>query len=75
VTTPEWDGYQAIRAIRAMPGRAGLPIIAMTAGAALGDRDESAAGLAFDRVSKPVDLDELLDLIGRRLGHVRVTVE
>jgi CheY-like chemotaxis protein len=75
VTTPEWDGYQAIRAIRAMPGRDGLPIIAMTTGAAPGDRDESPAGQAFDRVPKPVDPDQLLDLIGRRLGHAQVTVE
>jgi len=75
VTTPEWDGYQAISAIRAMPGRAGLPIIAMTAGAARGDRDESPGGQAFDRVPKPVDLDQLLDLIGRRLGRAQVTVE
>jgi signal transduction histidine kinase/ActR/RegA family two-component response regulator len=75
VTTPEWDGYQAIRAIRAMPGRAGLPIIAMTAGAAQGDRDESPAGQAFDHIPKPVDLNELLDLIGRRLGRAQVTVE
>jgi signal transduction histidine kinase/CheY-like chemotaxis protein len=73
VTTPERDGYQAISAIRAMPGRAGLPIIAMTAGAARGDGDESAGGRAFDCVPKPVDLDQLLDLIGRRLGRARVT--
>jgi signal transduction histidine kinase/CheY-like chemotaxis protein len=75
VTTPEWDGYQAIRAIRAMPGRVGLPIIAMTAGTAPGDRDEAPADLAFDHIPKPVDLDQLLDLIGRRLGRAQVTVE
>jgi hypothetical protein len=26
-------------------------------------------------VPKPVDPDQLLDLIGRRLGHAQVTVE
>ena len=75
VTTPEWDGYQAIRAIRAMPGRTDLPIVAMTAGAAQGDPDESPVDLAFDQIPKPVDLDRLLDLIGRQLGRARVTGE
>jgi CheY-like chemotaxis protein len=58
-----------------MPGRVGLPIIAMTAGTAPGDRDEAPADLAFDHIPKPVDLDQLLDLIGRRLGRAQVTVE
>jgi signal transduction histidine kinase/ActR/RegA family two-component response regulator len=68
VTTPARYGYQAISAIRAMPGRARLPIIAMTAGAPPGDRDEPLLGQADDCVAKPVDLDHLLDLICRRLG-------
>jgi CheY-like chemotaxis protein len=68
VTTPARYGYQAISAIRAMPGRARLPIIAMTAGAPPGDRDEPLLGQADDCVAKPVDLDHLLDLICLRLG-------
>ncbi|MFE7547905.1 HAMP domain-containing protein [Streptomyces gardneri] len=53
------DGYTAIKATRKLPGREGLPIIAVTAKAMPDDRADALAAGADDYVSKPVDENEL----------------
>ncbi len=70
VMMPEMDGYEAIARIRAMPDRADLPIIAVTAKAMHGDREKSLAAGATDHVTKPVDAAALIDSIQRVL-HVK----
>jgi len=65
VMMPEMDGYAATEAIRAMPERAGLPIIAVTAKAMPGDREKSISAGATDYVTKPLDADDLIARIKR----------
>ncbi|MBB6122173.1 HAMP domain-containing protein [Nocardiopsis algeriensis] len=67
VMMPELDGNQTTERIRQMPQFADLPIISLTAKAMQGDRERSLAAGATDYVTKPVDLDHLLDVMRRWL--------
>ncbi len=59
IQMPVLDGLSAAREIRALPGRATLPIVAMTANALSGDREKSLAAGMNDHVVKPIDPDLL----------------
>jgi CheY-like chemotaxis protein len=63
VMMPEMDGYETARAIRAMARFEALPIVSLTAKAMQGDRDKSIAAGASDYITKPVDIDQLLNLM------------
>ncbi|WP_049569318.1 HAMP domain-containing protein [Nocardiopsis sp. SBT366] len=67
VMMPELDGNQTTQRIREMPQFEDLPIISLTAKAMQGDRERSLAAGATDYVTKPVDLDHLLDVMRRWL--------
>lgn len=60
---PEIDGYEAIPLIRKLPGKGAVPIIAVTAQAMRGDREKCLAAGANAYLSKPVDVDQMLDLL------------
>ncbi|GAA4915366.1 signal transduction histidine kinase [Stackebrandtia albiflava] len=60
---PDMDGNETTRAIRRIPRFADLPVIFLTAKAMPADRDASFDAGASSYVTKPVDLDELLDLM------------
>ena len=62
---PGLDGYATTARIRSYPEFADLPIIAVTARAAPGDRERSLAAGTNEHVTKPVEVDQLLSLIKR----------
>ena len=69
IMMPELDGYAAIKAIRNIPQFAELPIIALTAKAMKGDRENALAAGATDYIAKPVEVDELLAKIRASVGQ------
>ena len=67
---PEMDGYETIGRIRNNQATAGIPIIAVTAKAMKGDRDKCLEAGASEYVSKPVNMQELLQKIEDMLNPV-----
>jgi len=64
---PVMDGYQATREIRKsnIAHLKSVPIVAMTANTMKGDRDKCLASGMSDYVPKPIDPDELEQVLGR----------
>ena len=60
---PEMDGYEAIPLIKKIPSRQSVPVISVTAQAMLGDREKCLRAGADGYISKPVDVDKLLQLL------------
>ncbi len=68
IMMPDMDGNETIAAIRRTRGLDELPIIAVTAKAMEGDRKRSLSAGASDYITKPVEPERLLALIGTWLG-------
>jgi CheY-like chemotaxis protein len=71
VMMPDMDGNETTTAIRLMPGREQLPVLFLTAKAMPGDREKSIAAGASDYITKPVDLDRLLQSMRQWLAGTK----
>ncbi|HEX7054605.1 MAG TPA: ATP-binding protein, partial [Burkholderiales bacterium] len=67
IMMPGLDGLDTIRIIRQLEGHAGLPIVAVTAKAMIGDREKCLEAGADDYVAKPVNIDVLTGTLTRLL--------
>jgi CheY-like chemotaxis protein len=64
VQMPEMDGIEATRRIRALSGEtASTPIIAVTANAMKGDREQYLQAGMNDYLAKPIDAEEMLEKV------------
>jgi two-component system cell cycle response regulator DivK len=68
MSLPVMDGWEATRAIRALPQFATTPIIALTAHAVAGDRERCLEAGCNDYETKPVKFDQLMTKITALLG-------
>lgn len=62
---PEMDGYEAIPLIKNISHRKNLPVISVTAQAMVGDKEKCLMAGADGYISKPIDVDKLLLLLGK----------
>lgn len=60
---PGIDGYEAIPLLRKSEGYENIPIIAVTAQAMLGDREKCMDAGANDYITKPIDVDKLMQVL------------
>ena len=65
---PEIDGYEALKIIRDIPGKEKAIVVAVTAQAMDGDREKCLDAGADEYVSKPINLDNLLDIIKKYIN-------
>ena len=62
---PVMNGFEATRAIRADTRLASMPVLAMTANAMAGDRDRVLGAGMNDHISKPIDVEEMFNVLAR----------
>jgi two-component system, cell cycle response regulator DivK len=65
---PIVDGWEATRRVKADASTRGIPVIALTAHAMVGDRDKAMAAGCDDYDTKPIDFPRLLGKIETLLG-------
>lgn len=63
MSLPVLDGWEATRQIKRNPSTAHVPVIALTAHAMSGDREQAIAAGCDDYDTKPVELPRLLEKI------------
>jgi len=62
---PVMDGYTATRKIRAMEKFKNLPILAMTANAMVGDRENALAAGMNDHIAKPINPNKMFNVLAK----------
>lgn len=67
---PDMDGYQAMAKMKELPKLQDIPVIAVTAQAMVGDRERCLEAGAVGYISKPINIDELVNQINKQLERV-----
>ena len=67
MSLPVIDGWEATRRIKAAASTGNIPVIALTAHAMAGDRDQALEAGCDDYDIKPLELDRLLGKISEQL--------
>jgi two-component system, cell cycle response regulator DivK len=78
ITLPVMNGWDATRALKSAENTRGIPVIALTALAMVGDREQALEAGCDDYDTKPVDLPRLLEKIEvllHRSGNVTLINE
>jgi CheY-like chemotaxis protein len=79
INLPGMDGFQALEVLRQDPVTAGIPVLAISASAMLGDIRKGLEAGFFRYLTKPIHVDEFMEAIdavleiaeGRRADHTR----
>lgn len=64
---PDMDGYQAMARMRELPKLKNIPVIAVTAQAMVGDKERCLGAGAVGYISKPINIDDLVNQINMHL--------
>ena len=72
MSLPVLNGWEATRALKGDAATAGIPVIALTAHAMAGDREQAMEAGCDDYDTKPVELPRLLEKIKGLLAKVGV---
>ena len=70
LSLPVMDGWEATRRLKADSATQSIPVIALTAHAMSGDEVKAREAGCDDYDTKPVNLNRLLEKIGKLLGNV-----
>jgi PAS domain S-box-containing protein len=69
LSLPRLDGWEVTRRLRALPSAANVPVIAVTAHAGREYQDKAHAAGCTAYLTKPLDRDQLLEMIRKHLGR------
>lgn len=71
MSLPILDGWQATRQVKAGATTSHIPVIALTAHAMVGDREQALDAGCDDYDVKPIDIDRLLGKIDAQLAKIQ----
>ena len=74
LSLPVMDGWEATRRVKSDEATRGVPVIALTARAMVGDREKAIEAGCDDYDTKPVEFDRLIGKIERLLGASKASV-